>query len=145
MASYENLFIRPSFLDKHLFISERNIYEEKETIYEQLGGLNYIDLTKKFVKPYERVSIPYISESALFNVMKKKELIDKGRDKMTSIKSIKDIDRSDLIISLFGLTTGTISFFIGIFVNLILSIGGLGMITVAFIHLVWASQKHREG
>lgn len=128
-------FLNPSFaesgeLNKHL----------KRLGYVSSNGKEYKKL-KSLVSVYYEPIFESVETFGYEGFLKPKEeleamkTIDEGK-----VTIINNINKSDLVLSLFGLIAGTGLFFTGFFVNFILSVTGLGCIFLGLLHLAWASK-----
>jgi len=57
------------------------------------------------------------------------------------MRSIKELSLSDLILVLIGIVVGTGAVVAGIFIDYICVIGGITILIIAFLHLIWACRK----
>ncbi len=123
-------------------------FAEREELNKHLERLGYVSFHDKEYKKLKSVApvyyepiIEFVETFGYEGFLKPKEeleamrTIDEGK-----VTIINNINKSDLVLSLFGLIAGTGLFFSGFFVNLILSVAGLGCIFLGLFHLAWASK-----
>jgi len=134
---------------RHKGLSSLNhSFAESGELNKYLQRLGYVGFYGKEYKKLKSVASvyyePIIESLETFgykgSLKPKEELeamktIDEGK-----VTIINNINKSDLVISLFGLIAGTGLFFTGFFVNFILSVTGLGCIFLGLLHLAWASK-----